>query len=168
MTPYDVIHVFSKTLLSIDRWLAVAEAHAAERKFDTAVLLQSRLAPDQYPLVTQIQAACDLAKYGAAKLAGVDPPTHPDTEASFDELRARIRSVREYLDGFRAEQFAGYEERRCTQMWMRGKWMRGEDYMLQVSQPQFFFHAVHIYAILRHNGVPLGIMDYLSPLSLQD
>ncbi|HTE52391.1 MAG TPA: DUF1993 domain-containing protein [Kofleriaceae bacterium] len=167
MNPNDAISVFSKTLGSMDGWLTKAEAHAGEKKFDIAVLLAARLAPDQYPLVTQFQAACDTAKYAAAKLAGVEPPSHPDTESTVEQLRARVRSVREYLSGFSAEQFSGFEERRCAQQWMRGKWMRGADYLLQVSHPQFYFHASHAYAILRHNGVPLGILDYLAPLSFQ-
>jgi uncharacterized protein len=168
MKPHDEMAAFAKMLGRLDSWLTKAEAHAADRKFEPAVLLQARLAPDQYPLVTQVQASCDVAKYSAAKLAGVEPPVHPDTESTVDELRARIRSVVGYLETFRPEQFAGHEERRCSHAWMRGKSMRGADYLLQVCQPQFFFHVAHAYAILRHNGVPLGILDYLPPLSLQD
>src|SRR4051812_2122501 len=99
MSLYDAsVPQFKKMLLGLDKWLEKAEAHAKAKSFDPNVLLSARLAPDQYPLLRQVQSACDSAKSCAARLAGKQPPVHPDTEQTIDELHARIRTVVAYLD----------------------------------------------------------------------
>ncbi|HET9960631.1 MAG TPA: DUF1993 domain-containing protein [Polyangiaceae bacterium] len=157
-----------KLLAKLETWLDKAAALADQKKFKADTLLQARLAPDQYPLVRQIQAACDQAKFSAAKLTGKQPPSHPDTESTFAEIRARIQSVREYLGTFKPEDFAGAAERPCSHVWMQGKALRGRDYWLEMGQPNFFFHYTTAYAILRHNGVDLGKSDYLTDLSFMN
>ncbi len=162
MNLYDAtIPVFTKFLRNLDRWLDKAVAYAEQRKFDPEILLGSRLAPDQFSLVRQIQSACDHTKFTAAKLTGKDPPAHPDTEKTLPEIRARIQTVIDYLGTFKREDFQGAEERRCTAGWMQGKAMRGGDYLDHVQLPQVHFHLTMAYAILRHNGVPLGKADYI-------
>jgi hypothetical protein len=158
------IPVFTKLLGGIEKWLDKAIAHADQKKFDPEILVNARLAPDQYPLVRQIQAACDQAKFAAAKLTGKEPPSHPDTEKTLPEIRARIRTVLDYLKTFKPEDFAGAEERACSHTWMQGKAMRGGDYLDHLVLPNFHFHMTTAYAILRHNGVDLGKMDYLIDL----
>lgn len=162
MNLYDAtVPVFTKLLRHVESWLDKAVAYAEQKKFDPEILLQARLAPDQYPLLRQIQAACDQAKFGAAKLAGKEPPPHPDTEKTLPEIRARLRSVGEYIATLRREDFAGAEERPCSHKWMQGKALRGGDYLDHVALPNLHFHLTTAYAILRHNGVPLGKDDYL-------
>ena len=156
-----------KHLANLDRWLDAASAHATKKGFDVAVLLQARLAPDQYPLVRQVQAACDAAKFGAARLTGKEAPKHPDTEQTLDELHARVKSVLAYLETFKAADFAGADERFVELPFFEGKKLRAGDYLNELALPNFYFHATHVYAILRHNGVALGKRDFISSLSLQ-
>ena len=105
---------FKNTLTQLDKWLDAGVALAEAKKFDVSVLLNSRLAPDQVPLLRQIQSACDAAKSTAARLTGQEPPKHPDTETTLDEIRARIATVLSYLDTFSAADFVGAEERKIV------------------------------------------------------
>jgi len=101
MTPHDAIRVFAKTLENIEKWMDKAEEHAKDRAFEVDVLAQSRLAPDQYPFVRQVQSACDQAKFAAAYLSGAKAPSHPDTEQSFSDLRQRIEKCRRFIASVR-------------------------------------------------------------------
>jgi hypothetical protein len=160
MSLYDeTVPQFSKMLRSLDKWLDKAVAHAAAKSFDPSVLLQARLAPDQYPLLRQIQSACDAAKTAAARLTGEEPPKHPDTEQTLEEIRARIRTVLAYLETKRAEDFAGADQRLVKLPFLQGK---------QLSLPNFYFHLSMAYAILRHNGVDVGKNDFIGSLKLRD
>ncbi len=164
---FEIFGQFKKTLAQLDKWLEAAAAHATAKSFDPAVLMSSRLAPDQFALARQVQTACDTAKLAASRLSGKDAPKHPDTEQTLDELRARVRSVLEYLNGFTAADFEGAASRKVTQQRWEPKFMYGGDYFIEHALPNFFFHTTHTYAILRHNGVPLGKRDFLGTLSMQ-
>ena len=163
----SVMAQFSKMLENLDRWLAAGATHAEGKKFPPDVLAQARLAPDQYELVRQVQSACDAAKYAAAYFSGQTAPSHPDTEKTVDELRARIATCRAYLASIPSAAYAGAEERRVSPAWMQGKGLRGDRYLLEVAIPNFFFHVTTAYAILRHNGVELGKMDYIGDMPVQ-
>lgn len=165
MNLYDAtVPVFVKLLSNVNKWIDKAAAHAEARKFNVDGLTQARLAPDQYPFVSQVRAACDQAKYTVAKLTGTEPPAHADTETTMADIRQRIGAVVEYLSGFKREDFAGAEERDCSHAWMRGKAMRGGDYLDHFALPNFHFHMTTAYDILRHNGVDLGKSDYIVDL----
>lgn len=167
MSLYEsTIPQFKITLGQIAKWLDAGVALAGAKKFEIDVLLNSRLAPDQYPLLRQIQSACDAAKSTAARLTGQEPPKHPDTETTLPEIRARIAKVLEYLDTFQAADFAGAEERKIVLPFIPDKYLLGADYVTQLQLPNFYFHVAHAYAILRHNGVALGKMDYIGQLTL--
>lgn len=155
-------------LENLDRWLTAGEENAKKRSFDPSVLLAARLAPDQYPLTRQVQAACDAGKFLAARLSGKAPPSHPDTEKTMEELHARIRSVVEYLGTYSAADFEGAEDRVVPLPFAPGKGMKGGSYLVEMALPNFYFHVTHAYAILRHNGVELGKRDYMGPLELID
>jgi hypothetical protein len=159
---------FKKMLTNLDGWLRKAEAHAKAKSFDPNVLLAARLAPDQYPLVRQVQVSCDTAKFAAARLSGKDAPKHPDTEQTVDELHARISSVVTYLETFVAKDFDGAETRLVKLTFMEGKGLAGTDYLVETATPNFYFHVAHSYAILRHNGVDLGKADYIGSLPIRD
>jgi len=165
---YELIVQLTKTLRQLDTWLEIAAAHAQAKSFDPKLYLGFRLAPDQRPLSFQVQTASDTLKLGAARLAGKDAPSHPDSEQTVEELRARVRSVLEYVAGFTAKDFEGAATRAITQPRWEGKFMTGSDYLLEHVVPNFYFHASHTYAILRHNGVNLGKRDYLGALSLRN
>lgn len=162
---FEIVLEMKKLLGQLDTWLGAAEAYAQSRKFDSKVYLTSRLAPDQFPFARQVQTACDTAKFVATRLTTKEAPSHPDTEQSIEELQARVRSVISYLDGFKRQDFEGAATRVVTNPRWEGKVMSGADYCLEHGVPNFFFHLTHCYAMLRHNGVPLGKRDYLGALS---
>lgn len=158
----------AKTLRNLDRWLKAAEAYADQRKFPVDNFVHQRLAVDQYPLVKQVQAICDNAKFAAGRLAGKDWPAHADTETTFEQFHQRIAAVLAYLETFKPEDFAGAEERKITLPWMGGKWMTGAEYVSEFALPNFYFHVTLAYSILRHNGVPLGKQDFIGSVPMRD
>ena len=168
MTHDDAIRLFAKTLQNLERWMDKAEAHAQAKKFETDVLAHGRLAPDQYDFVRQVQSACDQAKYAAAYLGGKQAPSHPDTEQTFAELRQRIQKCLSFLESVSAKDLTGAEDRKVAPPWLGGRWLRGDEYLIHVAIPNFFFHATMAYAILRHNGVDLGKMDYIGSLPARE
>ncbi len=165
MSIYPAVVEMKKLLRGVDGWLDKAVAHAAARKFDVNVLLQSRLAPDMFPLVRQIQAVCDQAKYAAGRTGGKEMPSHPDTETTIDELRARIASVVAYLDTFGEKDFADVATRTVTTPRWEGKHMTATNYVLEHAQPNFYFHLGMTYALLRSSGVDVGKRDYLGAMT---
>jgi len=169
MSLYDAtIPQLKKMLNNLDKWLEAGAAYAKEKSFDPNVLLAARLAPDQYALTRQIQAACDAAKAAGAHLSGKELPKHPDTEQTVDELHARIRSCTAFLDTITAADFEGAADRVIPLPFMPGKGLRGTDYINELAIPNFYFHASMVYAILRHNGVNLGKRDFIGSLNLRD
>jgi len=159
---------FTKMLGNLDAWLEKAKAFAEKKNIDPGVLLQSRLAPDMLPLMFQLQSACDGAKFYATRLSGKEPPKHPDTETTLDQIRARIRAVIEYCSGFKEADFVGADERKIPLSFLPGKGVVGKDFSAEMNVPNTYFHFVTAYAILRHNGVELGKQDYLGALNLID
>ena len=142
----------------LEKGLASAEA----RKIDPAVLVSARLAPDMHPLKNQVQIASDSAKGAASRLAGVDNPSWPDTETTFPELQARIKQTIDYLQTFKPEQFEGSETKTVTLPSPGGDMkFTGQEFLFGFVLPNFFFHVTTAHAILRHNGVPIGKLDYL-------
>jgi hypothetical protein len=157
------VPVFARGLSMLSKLLTKAEAHAAASGLSPADLLEARLAPDMYALTRQIQAACDAAKFGAARPAGVTPPSHPDTETSFAELQARIKAVSEFVNGIGEAAFEGAETRAVALKTGSGELsFTGQDYLTGFALPNFFFHAVTAYDILRHKGLPLVKRDFLN------
>jgi hypothetical protein len=154
--------VFVQMLSALAKVLDKAAAHAAARKIDPAVLIAARLAPDMFPLVKQVQIACDFAKGAMARLAGEQVPGWPDGEKTFDELRARIAKTIDYVESFRPAQIDGSEERE-VRITVAGAPIvfEGQPYLLSFALPNFFFHTTAAYAILRHNGVELGKRDFI-------
>jgi hypothetical protein len=152
---------FKKQLGQLDKWLSTASDYAKSRNFDPNVYPTLRLAPDQFPLVRQVQIACDTVKIAVAYLTGKPAQPQEDTETTIEELQARIRSIITLLDGLAATDFDDAATRVVSQPRWKGEWMTGEDYFIQHAMPNFFFHVTTAYAILRHNGVALGKRDYL-------
>jgi len=164
---FHTIQHFKRQLGHLVNWLDAAAAYAEAKKFDPAVFLAFRFAPDQLPFAFQVRTACDTAKLGSARLIGKDAPKHEDNEKSLPELRARVNSVIEYLGGLTAKDFESSETRTISTPRWEAKTMTGLDYFTEHVVPNFHFHVVHAYAMLRHQGVPLGKKDYLGPLSLK-
>jgi hypothetical protein len=164
---HETFQQMNKMLGQLDKWLDAAVAFAQAKKLDPATIPGYRLAPDQFPFSRQVQVACDTAKLAASRLTGKDAPNQPDTEQTIEELQARVRAVRAYLDGLSAGDFAQAATRVVTQPRWEGKVMTGADYFIEHAVPNFFFHTTHSYAILRHIGVPLGKRDFLGAVTLR-
>jgi uncharacterized protein len=165
---YQVVQQCSRSLGNLQVCLDKAVQHAATKEFDVNVLLTSRLAPDQHHFIYQVQSACDYVKGAAGWLSGQSPPKHEDKEQTIDEVRERIRKTIAFVESVREDQYAGATERKVKLSWAPGKVIGGADYLLQVTIPNVFFHITTAYAILRHNGVDVGKMDFLGVLNLVD
>jgi hypothetical protein len=162
---YDLtIPQFMKTLKNLDSFLDKASAFADAKKIDMEVLLNSRLAPDQFNLTRQIQIVCDTAKLGASRLTGKTAPVQEDNEKTLAEVKARIQSVITYLEGFKPEDYKNAATAVISQPRWEGKTLTGEQYVIHHVIPNFYFHVTTAYSILRHNGVDLGKKDYLGAM----
>ncbi len=152
------IHMLSNLLAILHK----ASAYAEAKKIDPAVLIGSRLYPDMFPLVQQIQIAGDTAKGSAARLAGVDAPRYEDDEKTFPELYERLQKTIYFLRTFTPEQFDGAENRTIT-LQQRGETTtsQGLPYLLYFALPNVYFHVTTAYNILRHNGLEIGKQDFL-------
>jgi len=157
---------FSKMLTNLSAILEKGEQFAESKKFDVEVLLNSRLAADQFNLIRQVQIACDTAKLGVARLTGTvdSAPKHDDTETTLAELQARIQSVLSYLSDFKPADFAETATQKVSQARWEGKYLNGQEFAIQHAIPNLYFHVTTAYAILRHNGVEVGKKDYLGPM----
>ena len=165
MNALVIVNEMKKLLRGLDHCIDKAIAYAQTKKFDPNVLVQARLAPDMFAFARQVQAACDQAKFAAARTAGKEVPSHPDTEQTMDDLKKRIATVVAYLDGFSERDFEGVEKRTVTTPRWEGKALTATNYLVEHAMPNFFFHIAMSYALLRHNGVDIGKRDYLGPLT---
>lgn len=166
---FSTVTQMNKMLGNVEVWLDEAVAFAKTKNdFDPDVLVGLRLAPDQYTLLRQIQAACDAAKFCAARTAGKEPPKHPDDEKTLAEIRARLRAVREYLSSFVEADFEGADARPVPLGFMPGKGQSAADYVSELATPNFYFHVTTAYAILRQAGVNLGKRHFIGNLTLRD
>jgi uncharacterized protein len=156
------VDLFTHTLGNLSALLEKGLAHAKQRKFEPAVLLNARLAPDMLPLTRQVQIACDIAKNSVARLAAQEPPRFADTETTFEELQARIARSVDYLKSLPPSAVADSEERDIkVTAGERTLEFKGLEFLASWAIPNVFFHVTTAYAILRHNGVELGKRDFL-------
>ncbi|WP_374349295.1 DUF1993 family protein [Chitinimonas sp.] len=156
------VPVYVRMLQNLTAILDKSAAHAEAKKFDPAILINARLAPDMFALCRQVQIVTDTAKGSVARLAGIEIPKYEDTETSFDELKARISKTIAFIESVPASQIDGSEGREIV-LKVRGNDMHfaGQPYLLNFALPNFYFHLVTAYDILRHHGVELGKPDYL-------
>jgi hypothetical protein len=158
------VPVFQHMLRNLSHILDKGQASAEARKFDPSVLANARLAPDMLPFTKQIQIACDGAKNGVARIAGVEAPKFEDNETTFPELKARVQKTLDFLATVPEAKLQGTEDKEITFPVGRDKTrtMTGQAYLTTWVLPNFFFHVTTAYALLRHNGVDLGKADYLA------
>jgi hypothetical protein len=161
---YRAIAQCTRNLKNLEVCLDKAERCATNKQFDVGVLMSARLAPDMGAFIYQVQSACDYIKGAAAWLSGQTPPKHEDSETTVDEVRVRIRKTVAYVESIAQPQYAKAAARKVKLSWAPGKVIGGEDYLLQVAIPNIYFHIAMAYAILRHNGVDVGKMDFLGPM----
>jgi hypothetical protein len=164
-----VVPTFLQTLKGLSGVLGKAEAHCEAKKIPQEALLTARLFPDMFPLTRQVQSASDFAAKSCARLAGVDVPTYPDEEKSFAELKKRIDTASNYVNGFTEKQFEGAAAREIVvPAGSRSFNFNGATFLASFALPNFYFHATTAYAILRHNGVDVGKLDFLGPIEVRD
>ena len=160
------VPVFRRMLGNLAAILTKAEAHAAAKKFEPEVLLAARLAPDMFPLLRQVQIACDFARGVPARLAGAEVLSIPDDQKTFADLHALIERTIAFAEGFAASRIDGSESREIVLRpgTPREKRFDGLTYALHYGLPHFYFHVTTAYALLRHNGVEIGKQDYIGAL----
>ena len=165
----SALPVFEIGLNALSSVLDKAEAHAAAKKFEPSVLLRSRLAPDMFDLVRQVQIATDMAKNGGSRLGGVEPPRLEDNEATIGELKGRIAKTLAHLKTLdtKAMDTSGDREISFPLGPTNKGQMKGADYLNHFILPNFYFHLAAAYAILRHNGVDLGKRDFLGAIPMK-
>jgi len=163
---YDfTIPVLVRGLTNLSTFLDKAATHATAKKFDSAVLAQSRLYPDMFPLARQVQIACDTAKGAAARLAGVEPPKHEDTEVTLADLKARVAKTLDFVKSITAAQLKDSESRNIEMKAGANTWkFTGAAYLSDFVLPNFYFHSSIVYALLRKGGVEVGKGDYLGAI----
>ena len=164
MSFYDgSVPAFLQILGSLTGILTKAEAHCKAKNIQPDVLLGARLYPDMLPLSKQIQLACDFATKGCARLTQSEVPSTPDTEKTFDELKARLGKTTDYVKAFKPSQFDGADARDVTFPAGPDKTMtvKGQQFLSHFALPNFYFHAATAHDILRHNGVEIGKRDFL-------
>ena len=161
--------VFEIGLTALSGVLDKAAAFATAKKIDSAVLPQYRLAPDMFALARQVQVACDMAKNGGARLAGVEPPKFEDDEKTIDELKARVAKTIAFVKSLDAAKLDAATEKEITfPLGPTNKGhMKGSDYLTHFVLPNFYFHLTAAYTILRHCGVEIGKRDFLGAIPLR-
>lgn len=166
MTMYQSsVPTFIHMLTSLSALLQKAAAHVSAKKIDPTVLAGSRLFPDMLPLTKQVQIATDNAKGCSARLAGQQPPAYEDNEVTLDDLIARVQKTIDYLNTFNPLQIDGSENRNIDlKVGPYELKFTGQHYLERFALPNFYFHVVTAYNILRHNGVEIGKQDYLGKI----
>lgn len=151
-------HFLNNLSVLLDKTVAYADA----KNIEHSVMLNARLYPDMFALTRQVQIASDNAKFGAARLAGVEAPKFEDDETNFAELQDRISKTIAFLDTITPQQLEGSENRDIILVIHDTKHeMKGLQYLLDRVQPNFYFHITTAYNIMRHNGVEIGKRDFL-------
>lgn len=161
---YDLaIAPLLRSLKNLDAIVSKAEELlAADSNIEESTLVQARLFPNMRPFVFQVRVATDTAKGAAARLSGTALPSWADDEATFAEVHERIGKAITFLSGFKASDFDGAEDRAIElKLGPRTVNFTGQDYIATFVLPNFYFHMVTAYNILRANGVDVGKRDYL-------
>lgn len=162
LSVYDLtVPQFVRELNALKGILRKAQAFAEVKKIEPTVLFQTRLAPDQFPFIRQIQIATDNAKGCVARLSGKEAPVFEDKEQTLDELFQRLDKTISFLEKFNADDFKDYESKTIRFPWYPGKHLTGKAYLVQHAIPNFYFHMTTAYSILRASGVELGKGDFL-------
>ena len=159
-----LVNQFPKMLKNLINILDMSNEFADSKKIDFDVLLNSRLAPDQFALIRQIQIACDTAKLAASRLSGKEAPKHDDNEKNLNEIKNRINEVISYLKNFKDSDFKNAEMAKISQPRWEGKYLNGDEFFIEHVLPNFYFHITTAYSILRHNGINIGKKNYLGDM----
>jgi hypothetical protein len=157
------VPVFKQLLTALKAILAEGHAHVVANSIEPDAFLQARLYPNMFPLVKQVQIATDFARGVSARLAGVAVPIYEGKEKSFADLDALLVHTLEFLDSADSSKFEGSETNEIVLRpgTPKEKKLSGQAYLTHYGLPQFLFHVTTSYAILRHNGLPIGKRDFM-------
>lgn len=111
----------------------------------------------------QIQRLSDSAKFVVVRVAGADPEplSMPDEEKTWADYRARVERTISVLEAASAADFVGKENVEIALFGGKFK-LNGVSYLQNFAIPNFYFHVVTAYDLLRSKGVPIGKLDYLA------
>jgi uncharacterized protein len=157
------VPIFVQFLTSLSACLDKAAAHCEAKKIDPSAYLGARFYPDMFPLARQVRAATDHAVNCTARLAGVEPPTFSNGEASFTDLKQRLAKAIDFVKGFKSTQIDGTEDKAIKITFPSGatRDFTGQSLLLGNSLPNFYFHCTTAYDLLRHSGIELGKRDFM-------
>ena len=162
------IESIQKSLNSVINILEKTQTWAKENGKTDEEVLQASLTPDMLPFVRQITILSDNAKGVASRLSGVENPKHEDTESTIAELIERVKMTREFINTIETQEYTNAHQQKIIMPYFPGKYQTAQDYVRDYALPNFYFHTVTAYGILRHIGVPLGKGDYIGSLVLND
>jgi hypothetical protein len=161
-------------LRAVSGWLDKAGGFAAERGTEVEALLALRLAPDMFPLATQLRFLSFQAQEPVFRLRGVEVPDAVlkvrqegrdagEAPGSWAAARGRVEEAVRLLEGVGPGEFDGAADAPVAHALPMGMVfdMTGETYVRDWALPQVSFHQMMAYAILRGAGVPLGKVDYV-------
>ncbi|TGO47782.1 hypothetical protein BOTNAR_0506g00020 [Botryotinia narcissicola] len=156
---YDISVVpFIKSLKTLSKILAKGQAHFE----DESKIINARLIDDMGDLIFQVQRASDAAKGLAFRVGGAENVALEDNEKDFAGLYTRINRTVEILEALPSTCTDGKEETEVVLKLPKGDLkFTAKDYVLNFAIPNFYFHVVTAYDILRKEGVPVGKFDYL-------
>lgn len=162
------IQVFEIGLNALSAVLDKTETYAKAKSIDPTVLLNTRLFPDMFAFTRQVQSACDQAKNGGARLAGIEPPRYEDNEKTIAELKARISKTVAFVKTLDAKKINESAEREITfPLGPNQGHMKAADYLNHFVLPNFYFHVTTAYDILRHCGVEIGKRDFIGTIPMR-
>lgn len=159
---------YIKMLKNLSAILDKLVVFSEEKKISPEVLLNSRLAPDQFPFIKQVQVCCDSPKLGMARFTGKEAPKNEDTEKTVEELKVRINNTVDFLSSLTEEDFKNASDKKIEFPFMKGKYITPEECLVEFTNPNFYFHVTTAYSILRHNGMNIGKMDFMGSLPFKD
>lgn len=173
MTPANLlIPTYVQMLTALSTWLDKAQAQMPDQ---AEALLSARLASDMFPLSTQIRFACVQAQEGMFRLKGEAFPPSIDIlldegrnageyPGSMAEAQARIHETVKLVQSFADEVFDSDPGKPIAHALPTGMIfdLTTEQYVRDWAMPQFYFHVMTAYAILRSKGIDLGKTDYVA------
>lgn len=165
----DTKYMMHKSLKAMKKLLEKVDGQMKEGKdHSEEEMMEARLAPDMFPFLKQVQIVTDNAKGAMARLSGIEIPSYPDTEKNMAELIERLEKTIQFVEGISEEELRKADERKMTLSYFPDKFQTAEDYVRDHAIPNFYFHFVIAYGLLRMLGHDIGKSDFIGGLNLRD
>jgi len=164
---FEIVNQCAEQLERVLGFLKHAETHAAAKNIEPEIFLFERLVPDMYPLVSQIQAACDYAEGGVANLSGRRPPRHSNDWHTIEQVRTQLRTTIDFMRSIDEAEFKNSAGKSVRLPWKAAP-IPAEVYLLQIVFANVYFHSGMVYSILRQGGVDVGKESFLGDVYRPD